>query len=78
MIKALGRVALDKLPTLLGHASKNVKNKTVRNILGSDATKTIVQQIPNLISGFFVFFWLIVWADGIHKCGWCLAGGKGC
>ena len=32
----------------------------------------------NLISGFFGFFWLIVWADGINKCGWCLAGGRGC
>ena len=32
----------------------------------------------NLISGFFAFFWLIVWADGINKCGWCLAGGRGC
>ena len=30
----------------------------------------------NLISGFFAFFWLIVWADGINKCGWCLAGGR--
>ena len=32
----------------------------------------------NLISGFFTFFWLIVWSDGINKCGWCLAGGRGC
>ena len=32
----------------------------------------------NLISGFFAFLWLIVWADGINKCGWCLAGGRGC
>ena len=32
----------------------------------------------NLISGFFAFFWLVVWADGINKCGWCLAGGRGC
>ena len=32
----------------------------------------------NLISGFLVFFWLIVWADGINKCGWCLAGGRWC
>ena len=32
----------------------------------------------NLISGFFAFFWLIVWADGINKCGWCLARGRGC
>ena len=31
----------------------------------------------NLISGFFAFFWLIVWVDGINKCGWCLAGGRG-
>ena len=32
----------------------------------------------NLISGFFGFFWLIVWVDGINKLGWCLAGGRGC
>ena len=32
----------------------------------------------NLISGFFAFFWLVVWVDGINKCGWCLAGGRGC
>ena len=30
------------------------------------------------ISGFFVFFWLIVCADVINKCGWCLARGRGC
>ena len=32
----------------------------------------------NLSSGFFAFFWLIAWADGINKCGWCLVGGTGC
>ena len=32
----------------------------------------------NLISEFVVFFLLIVWADGINKCGWCLAGCRGC
>ena len=32
----------------------------------------------NLIARFFAFFWLIAWADGINKCGWCLAGGRGC
>ena len=32
----------------------------------------------NLISGFFAFFLLIVWAYGINKCGWCLAGGRVC
>ena len=32
----------------------------------------------NLISGFFAFFWLIVQADGIKKCGSCLAGGREC
>ena len=31
----------------------------------------------DLISGFFFFSWLIVWEDGINKCGWCLAGGRG-
>ena len=32
----------------------------------------------NLVFGFFAFFWLIVWGDRINKCGWCLAGGRGC
>ena len=32
----------------------------------------------NLISGFFAFVCLSVLADGINKCGWCLAGGRGC
>ena len=31
----------------------------------------------NLISWFFAFFWLVVWADGVNKCGWCLVGGSG-
>ena len=31
----------------------------------------------NLIPGIFAFFWLIVWADGINKYGWCVAGGRG-
>ena len=31
----------------------------------------------NLICGFFAFFKLIVWADGINECGWCLGGGRG-
>ena len=25
-----------------------------------------------------VIYMLIVWADGINKCGWCLAGARGC
>ena len=32
----------------------------------------------NIISGFFAFFRLIVWADGINKCAWYLPGGRGC
>ena len=32
----------------------------------------------NLISGFFGFFWLMVWLDVVNKCGWFLAGGRGC
>ena len=31
----------------------------------------------NLISGFFVFFWLIARVDGTNKCDWCLAGDRG-
>ena len=30
----------------------------------------------DLNSSFFVFSWLIVWADKINKCGWCLPEGK--
>ena len=32
----------------------------------------------DLFSRFFVSSWLIVWADGINRCGCCLAGGRGC
>ena len=32
----------------------------------------------DIISRFFVFSWLIVWANGIYICGLCLAGGRGC
>ena len=38
---------------------------------------TILWEL-NLISWFFTFFRLIVWADGINKCGWRLARGRGC
>ena len=31
----------------------------------------------NLISLFFAFLWLIVWVDGINKCGSCLDEGRG-
>ena len=30
----------------------------------------------DLISVFFAFSWLIVWAYGINKCCWCLPGGR--
>ena len=30
----------------------------------------------DLIFGFFVFYWLIVWVGRINRCGWCLAGGR--
>ena len=29
----------------------------------------LFQHVDLNISGFFSFFWLIVWADGINKCG---------
>ena len=32
----------------------------------------------NFISEFFAFFWLMVWADRINECGWCLEAGRGC
>ena len=32
----------------------------------------------NLISRLYDFSWLIVWTDGINKCGWCLGGGRWC
>ena len=31
----------------------------------------------DLFSGFFVYSWIIVWADGVNGYGWCLAGDKG-
>ena len=32
----------------------------------------------NLFAEFFVFYWLIVWVDGVNRRGWCLAGGREC
>ena len=31
-----------------------------------------------LFSVSFVSSWMIVWANGVNGCGWCLAGGRGC
>ena len=45
--------------------------------LHSKCNNTICWEL-NLISRFFAFLWLIVWADGINKCDWCLAGGRRC
>ena len=35
-------------------------------------------QQPISFLGSLLFFWLIVWADGINKCRCCLTGGRGC
>ena len=32
----------------------------------------------DIFSGFFVFCWMFVWADGVNGCDWCLAEGRGC
>ena len=32
----------------------------------------------DLFSESFVSSWMIVWADGVNRCGWCLAGGREC
>ena len=39
-----------------------------------------IQFVGSWISflGYLLFFWLMVWANRINKCGWCLAGGRRC
>ena len=32
----------------------------------------------SFFSGFFAYFWVIVWADWINECNWCLARGRRC
>ena len=46
---------------------------------------TLGSKSTSLSPGFFVrrpkqcdTIWLTVWADGINRCGWCLAGSWGC
>ena len=63
--------------TLLGLGSKSTSLSPGFCVHRPRQYDTICWEL-NLISGFFAFLWLIVWADGINKCGWCLAGGRGC
>ena len=44
VVKALGRAALKKAPVLLDNISKRTKNKTLKSILNSVATKAIVRR----------------------------------
>ena len=62
---------------LLGLCSKSSSLRPGFCVLRPRQHITICWEL-NLICGFFAFFWLIAWADGINKCGWCLAGGRGC
>ena len=62
---------------LLGLCSKSTCLSPWFSICSPRQYSTIRWQL-NLISGFFAFFWWTVWAGGINKCGWRLAGGRGC
>ena len=62
---------------LLGLCSKSSSLRPGFCVLRPRQHITICWEL-NLICGFFAFFWLIAWADGINKCGWCLLGGTGC
>ena len=62
---------------LVGLCSKSTCLSPWFSICSPRQYGTICWQL-NLISGFFAFFWLTVWAGGINKCGWRLAEGRGC
>ena len=70
------RILIFSLPFLrLGSKSTSLSPRFC--VCRSRQYNTICWEL-NLISRFFDFFWLIVWVDGINKCGWCLAGGRVC
>ena len=54
--------------TLLGMRSKSTSLSPGFCVRRPRQSDTICWEF-NLISGFFAFFWLIVWSDGINKCG---------
>ena len=62
---------------LLGFGSKATSIGPGFCLLGRRQYNMICWEL-NLIFRFFAFFWLIIWADGINKCGWSLAWGRGC
>ena len=62
---------------LLGLSSKSTSLSPGFCVCKPRQYETICWEL-NLISRFFAFFWLIVWADGITKSGWFLAGSRGC
>ena len=62
---------------LLGLGSKSTSLSPGFSVRRPRQYNTICSEL-NLISGFFAFFWFIVWADGINKCGCYLAGSRGC
>ena len=63
--------------SLLGLGSKSTSLSSGFCVRRARQYNSICWEL-NLVSGFFAFFWLIVWADGINKWGWHLAGGRGC
>ena len=62
---------------LLGLGSKSTLLSPVFCVCRPGQYSVICWKLDH-ISGFFVFSRLIVCADGINKCGWCLAGGRQC
>ena len=61
---------------LLGLSSKSTSCSSGFCVRRPRHYNTICWEL-NLSSGFIAFFWLIVWVDGVNKCGWCLGGGRG-
>ena len=50
------------------NGSKYSPSGILQNYLVFMQAKNCITEL-NLISGFFAFFWLIVWPDGINECG---------
>ena len=77
-IRDKSSLASKELLTLGGVIDKDYTGEIIVIMTSLIEPIKIKKGQKDVISGFFAFFWLIVWADGINKCGWCLAAGRGC
>ena len=70
-----------QVPMLLLVESENLFHSIlIKEFCFYDNLKAVRYDLLKVESHFWVlcFLWLFDWADGINKCGWCLAGGRGC